>query len=201
MLCNPNNPTGTALDHAALVSLLERVPRRVSIIVDEVYADFASDVSVVDQVCRFPNLCVVRSFSKGYALAGLRVRLTRSLAMSSRRLGTAKGICCASASSPTSRQRRPLRARITTKGRSDYFWPSVTSCEAVWNGRWVVLHGHLELTSSCCSHPEMDPSIGGFIAWPIPPFSSRQLDGRVLSRATDPSSELRRGRQRRTNES
>ena len=73
VLCNPNNPTGTALDHAALVSLLELVPRRVSIIVDEVYADFAGDVSVVDQVCRFPNLCVVRSFSKGYALAGLRV--------------------------------------------------------------------------------------------------------------------------------
>jgi histidinol-phosphate aminotransferase len=73
VLCNPNNPTGTALGRSELISLLEHIPQCVSVIVDEVYADFASNISVLDQVRSFPNLCVVRSFSKGYALAGLRV--------------------------------------------------------------------------------------------------------------------------------
>lgn len=75
-LANPNNPTGTWFDHAALDSFLQAVPEDVLVVVDEAYAEYfqhAGGQSAVDLRARFANLIVTRTFSKAYALAGLRV--------------------------------------------------------------------------------------------------------------------------------
>ncbi|MGB2570904.1 histidinol-phosphate transaminase [Micromonospora citrea] len=75
-LCSPNNPTGTAIGQADLDRFLDRVPRRVFVVLDEVYRDFATDPATADGLTtlpRHPNLVVLRSFSKSYGLAGLRV--------------------------------------------------------------------------------------------------------------------------------
>ena len=75
-LANPNNPTGTWFDDAALDRLIARVPRNVLIVVDEAYSEYIDAVgltSALRLVDRYPNLIVTRTFSKAYGLAGLRV--------------------------------------------------------------------------------------------------------------------------------
>ncbi|HEY0180015.1 MAG TPA: aminotransferase class I/II-fold pyridoxal phosphate-dependent enzyme, partial [Dokdonella sp.] len=75
-LANPNNPTGTWFDAAALAALLARVPQDVLVVVDEAYHEYvdADRVgSALELALRHPNLIVTRTFSKAYALAGLRV--------------------------------------------------------------------------------------------------------------------------------
>lgn len=75
-VCNPNNPTGTGVDRADLERFLDRVPRRVFVVLDEVYRDFATHPDTADGRSLYPdhpNLVVLRSFSKSYGLAGLRV--------------------------------------------------------------------------------------------------------------------------------
>ncbi len=75
-LANPNNPTGTWFGGDAFAAFLSRVPERVIVVVDEAYAEFvdAPDYrSALALVARHPNLVVTRTFSKAYALAGLRV--------------------------------------------------------------------------------------------------------------------------------
>ncbi|MDQ2703019.1 MAG: histidinol-phosphate transaminase [Pseudomonadota bacterium] len=75
-LANPNNPTGTWFSHAALTRFLATVPGNVVVVVDEAYAeiadtpDFGSALSLLPS---HPNLVVTRTFSKAYALAGLRI--------------------------------------------------------------------------------------------------------------------------------
>ena len=74
--CTPNNPTGPALSGAELVALLDGVPERALVLVDEAYLDFVTDDAVGDAltlVDRYPNLVVSRTFSKAHALAGMRV--------------------------------------------------------------------------------------------------------------------------------
>jgi len=68
---NPNAPTGVALPRAAVRRLLERHTDHV-LLVDEAYADFGAE-SVIPLIDEFPNLLVCRTFSKGRALAGLRL--------------------------------------------------------------------------------------------------------------------------------
>lgn len=73
---NPNNPTGTWFPTSALVSLLDRVPPQVLVVVDEAYIEYvdAPELSpAIALLARFPNLVVTRTFSKAYGLAGLRV--------------------------------------------------------------------------------------------------------------------------------
>ncbi len=75
-LANPNNPTGTWFGGEAFAQFIARVPARVIVVVDEAYAEFvdAPDwASALPLVARHPNLVVTRTFSKAYALAGLRV--------------------------------------------------------------------------------------------------------------------------------
>ena len=76
LLCSPNNPTGTAIREAELVDFLDRVPVRVLVVLDEAYREFVGSESP-DAVwmlrSRYPNLCLLRTFSKAYGLAGLRV--------------------------------------------------------------------------------------------------------------------------------
>lgn len=70
-LANPNNPTGTLLGRAALRQILEAA-RETAVVVDEAYAEF-SGVTVLPWIRRYPNLIVVRTFSKAMGLAGLRL--------------------------------------------------------------------------------------------------------------------------------
>jgi histidinol-phosphate aminotransferase len=75
-IANPNNPTGTLLDPAQLLGLIERVPEHVLVVLDEAYTEYLPDAMKSDSVGwlkRFPNLIVTRTFSKAYGLAGLRV--------------------------------------------------------------------------------------------------------------------------------
>lgn len=75
-LCNPNNPTGTAVDGASLTRFLERVPSDCLVVLDEAYREFvtAPDVSDgLDVLAAFENVTVLRTFSKAYGLASLRV--------------------------------------------------------------------------------------------------------------------------------
>jgi histidinol-phosphate aminotransferase len=76
VLCSPNNPTGTSLSEAELVDFLDRAPGRVLVVLDEAYREFVGTDgpdSVKLLGTRYPNLCVLRTFSKAYGLAGLRV--------------------------------------------------------------------------------------------------------------------------------
>jgi len=75
-LANPNSPTGTWFGPSALEDFLQRVPPRVIVVVDEAYAEMADPHtagSALTLLARFPNVVVTRTFSKAYALAGLRV--------------------------------------------------------------------------------------------------------------------------------
>ena len=75
-LANPNNPTGTWFDDAALEKFLARVPATTLVVVDEAYQEFVAAPglsSALQFLRRYPNIVVTRTFSKAYALAGLRV--------------------------------------------------------------------------------------------------------------------------------
>jgi histidinol-phosphate aminotransferase len=76
LVCNPNNPTATHLPAARIAEFLERVPDHVTVLVDEAYVEFQIDDDPdesVDLRKQFPNLVLLRTFSKVYGLAGLRV--------------------------------------------------------------------------------------------------------------------------------
>jgi len=75
-IANPNNPTGTMLSGEALLQFMEKVPSRVLVVLDEAYYEYLPESLRPDSVSwmpRFPNLVVMRTFSKAYGLAGLRV--------------------------------------------------------------------------------------------------------------------------------
>jgi histidinol-phosphate aminotransferase len=76
-LSNPNNPTGTIVEHAALERFLERVPERALVILDEAYYEYAADDPRYPDGLRYVregyNVVVLRTFSKAYGLAGLRI--------------------------------------------------------------------------------------------------------------------------------
>jgi histidinol-phosphate aminotransferase len=76
IVCNPNNPTGTANRRAELERFLDRVPSDVLVVLDEAYREFVTDPEVpdgTDYVRTRDNVAVLRTFSKAYGLAGLRV--------------------------------------------------------------------------------------------------------------------------------
>jgi histidinol-phosphate aminotransferase len=76
ILCNPNNPTATHIPAAEIAAFCERIPSRVTIVLDEAYVEFQTHDdpdATVDLLADFPNLVILRTFSKCYGLAGLRV--------------------------------------------------------------------------------------------------------------------------------
>lgn len=76
LVCSPNNPTGPAVRERELRLLLEQVPPHVLVVLDEAYVEFVTDPEVPDGMTlwqEYPNLVVLRTFSKAYGLAGLRV--------------------------------------------------------------------------------------------------------------------------------
>jgi histidinol-phosphate aminotransferase len=76
LVCNPNNPTSTARDLDEIQALLERCPPHVCVVLDEAYAEFSlalgDTYASVELLRQWPNLVVLRTFSKVYGLAGLR---------------------------------------------------------------------------------------------------------------------------------
>ncbi len=75
-VANPNNPTGTWFDAAALGTFLARVPAHVLVVLDEAYIEYAEGQELPDglaYLADYPNLLVSRTFSKAYGLAALRV--------------------------------------------------------------------------------------------------------------------------------
>ncbi|MFD1555537.1 histidinol-phosphate transaminase [Paraburkholderia silviterrae] len=75
-VANPNNPTGTFIDGAALEAFIAKVPRHVVVVLDEAYTEYLAADKRYDSIAwvrRYPNLLVSRTFSKAYGLAGLRI--------------------------------------------------------------------------------------------------------------------------------
>ncbi|MET9025870.1 MULTISPECIES: histidinol-phosphate transaminase [Nocardia] len=75
-VCNPNNPTGTAVGRTELVRFLDAVPSHVLVVLDEAYYEYVRLADRPDGVeigRTRPNVVVLRTFSKAYGLAGLRV--------------------------------------------------------------------------------------------------------------------------------
>ena len=76
IVCTPNNPTGTVVRRGELEAFLQQVPPQVLVVLDEAYLEFVREPDAPDalEVWRhWPNVCVLRTFSKAYGLAGLRV--------------------------------------------------------------------------------------------------------------------------------
>ena len=76
LVCNPNNPTGTVVRARELTEFLDQVPADCLVILDEAYREYIRDTDVPDGISLYrdrPNVAVLRTFSKAYGLAGLRI--------------------------------------------------------------------------------------------------------------------------------
>jgi histidinol-phosphate aminotransferase len=76
IVCSPNNPTGTIVSAAEFEAFMAEVPENVLVILDEAYTEFVTDDDTVDGreiIDQYPNLVILRTFSKAYGLAGLRI--------------------------------------------------------------------------------------------------------------------------------
>ncbi|WP_425295132.1 pyridoxal phosphate-dependent aminotransferase [Nocardia cyriacigeorgica] len=76
VLCRPHNPTGTLIPERDLRRFLRSVPAHITVILDEAYVEFLPAADRLDPralLARHPNLLILRSFSKAYGLAGLRI--------------------------------------------------------------------------------------------------------------------------------
>jgi histidinol-phosphate aminotransferase len=76
-LCSPNNPTGTIVRRAEMQRLLAAIPETVAVVIDQAYGEFVDDPEYADGVALVrqghPNVIALKTFSKAYALAGLRL--------------------------------------------------------------------------------------------------------------------------------
>lgn len=75
-VCNPNNPTGTMVTAADVTAFLERIPSSVIVVMDEAYHEYVTDDRYPDSLSLLeahPNMIILRTFSKIYGLASLRV--------------------------------------------------------------------------------------------------------------------------------
>lgn len=76
IICNPNNPTATFVDHAQVAAFVQDLPRDVCVIIDEAYIEFVKDAvrdRLLPLVIDHDNVVLTRTFAKAYGLAGLRV--------------------------------------------------------------------------------------------------------------------------------
>ncbi|WP_048694234.1 histidinol-phosphate transaminase [Catenovulum maritimum] len=75
-VANPNNPTGTVVGKSNLLQFLDLLPKDIILVLDEAYFEYSETVQLIDSVRllnSYPNLILVRTFSKAYGLAGFRV--------------------------------------------------------------------------------------------------------------------------------
>ncbi|NNN68948.1 histidinol-phosphate transaminase [Vibrio sp. 3-2(1)] len=75
-ICSPNNPTGNLVKRQDIIALLEMTKDRAIVVMDEAYIDFCPEASTVDLLAQYPNLAILRTLSKAFALAGLRCGFT-----------------------------------------------------------------------------------------------------------------------------
>lgn len=72
-ICSPNNPTGTSFSHDTISEICEAVEGHAVVVLDEAYAEFAQNGSMTGDLESTPNLIILRTLSKAYALAGMRM--------------------------------------------------------------------------------------------------------------------------------
>lgn len=75
-IANPNNPTGSIINETELGEFLKKIPSSIYVVIDEAYFEYVSDDSFPDTIelqKKYPNLIILRGFSKIYGLAGLRI--------------------------------------------------------------------------------------------------------------------------------
>jgi histidinol-phosphate aminotransferase len=72
-LCSPNNPTGNLLDEADMLRVCRALSGTALVVLDEAYIEFAGRASLASRLPEFPNLVILRTLSKAYALAGARL--------------------------------------------------------------------------------------------------------------------------------
>jgi histidinol-phosphate aminotransferase len=72
-LCSPNNPTGNLLDEDAMLRVCRELATQSLVVVDEAYVEFCGRASLTSRLDQFPNLVLLRTLSKAYALAGARL--------------------------------------------------------------------------------------------------------------------------------
>jgi len=75
-VCSPNNPTGNLINRQDIEALLDMTASKALVVVDEAYIDFCPEASTVDLLNQYPNLVILRTLSKAFALAGLRCGFT-----------------------------------------------------------------------------------------------------------------------------
>ncbi|WP_445491415.1 histidinol-phosphate transaminase [Niallia sp. 03133] len=76
VICNPNNPTGTIIEKAKLEAFMSKVPKHILLIIDEAYYEYVNDEEYLETIPYLeahPNLVILRTFSKIYGLASLRI--------------------------------------------------------------------------------------------------------------------------------
>ncbi|KRQ87101.1 Histidinol-phosphate aminotransferase 2 [Caloramator mitchellensis] len=74
--CTPNNPTGSMISKQELLSVIDRIPKDVIFVMDEAYYEYVDDENfpqTIPMLDKYPNMIILRTFSKAYGLAGLRV--------------------------------------------------------------------------------------------------------------------------------
>ncbi|NAW78838.1 histidinol-phosphate transaminase [Vibrio sp. V33_P6A3T137] len=75
-VCSPNNPTGNLIRREDIIALLDMTQDRAIVVMDEAYIDFCPEASTIDLLQTYPNLAILRTLSKAFALAGLRCGFT-----------------------------------------------------------------------------------------------------------------------------
>ncbi|MCW8344969.1 histidinol-phosphate transaminase [Vibrio sp. ZSDZ65] len=75
-VCSPNNPTGNLVNRDDIITLLEMTKDKAIVVMDEAYIDFCPEASTADLLADYPNLAILRTLSKAFALAGLRCGFT-----------------------------------------------------------------------------------------------------------------------------
>jgi histidinol-phosphate aminotransferase len=164
LVCNPNNPTGTALRTAELTAFLDAVPAHVLVVLDEAYREFVTDPDVPDGLATFgdrPNVAVLRTLSKAWGLAGLRIGYLvgqPEVASSVRKVitpfstsGVAQAAALAALKADTEMRRRAdlvvsERARVEAAVRS--FRPDVPPTQA--NFVWLPLGEQATAFAAAC---------------------------------------------------
>jgi histidinol-phosphate aminotransferase len=127
VLCRPHNPTGTMEPAVEVMRFLRRIPRDTIVVLDEAYVEFAAAeqrINAAALVARFPNVLVVRTFSKAYGLAGLRIgygigssELTKALWTKQLPFGIASTALLAVAASYAAESELLKRVRLITAER------------------------------------------------------------------------------------
>ncbi|MCB1651636.1 MAG: histidinol-phosphate transaminase [Alphaproteobacteria bacterium] len=72
-ICSPNNPTGTSFSHTDIIEICQKLEGYATVILDETYAEFSQQGSLSGKLESLPNLIILRTLSKSYALAGMRM--------------------------------------------------------------------------------------------------------------------------------